>query len=156
MLNKLGRNALAASPPSKSIFYTNSAIDRQNTPVKVPGKTQSKFYVSNDLNGHINSVQSRFLDLQNRSRQAVNRLMKVSEAMEQQVLPQQSPIIIELRSIASLLSNGLEEATFIEPPQKLPSRSNSVSKPDESQRKSTLNGKECEMVEMHFARMKNY
>jgi len=170
LLNKLGRQALAASPPKHQRMHVNSTVDR-NVPVKIPGKADasSKFYVSleDSQNGQFNSVQARAYDLQNRTRHAVNRLLKASENLEKQGIPQQGPIIVELKDIASLLNGALineEELMIAEPPsypvQQLPSRSNSISnKPMDiptNQRKSTLNGKECEMVEMHFARKKNY
>lgn len=177
LLNKLGRHALAASPPKNKELYMNSSMDNRNVPIKVPNR--SKFYVpiDSDQNVQSNSLQSRVVDLQSRTRQAVQRLLKVSEGFEQQCLPQQQSMIIELRDIASLLNEGLmiqqEEVMISEPMPvsqlpsrsnsisnvKLPSRSNSVSNPNAdrlAQRRPTLNGKECEMVEMHFARMKNF
>lgn len=166
----MGRHALAASPPNNRDLYVNSSIDHRNTPVKT-GRVdvRSKFYVpiEVDQNGQSTSIQSHVYNLQSRTRQAVQRITRVSENLEQQGLPQQGPIIIELRDIASLLNGGLlaeEEEVIIPaplplpPPIQLPSRSNSVSNKaaDPMQRRPTLSGKDCELMEMNFSKLKNY
>jgi hypothetical protein len=161
LLNKLGGHALSASPPSK--MYFNPVTVEKNVPVKVASK--SKFYIPTDLSqNNLNAIQSRAYDLQNRARQAVTRIRKASENLEQQGLPEQGPIIIELKDIASLLNNGLmteqEEAMIFETPiQQLPSRSNSISKPRLSSRSNSISikgQKEHEMVEMHFSKLRNF
>lgn len=93
--------------------------------------SQSQFYVPVEAEASAQQLQAHVLDLQSRTRQAVQRLTRASNHLEQQNLPQQGPIIIELREIASLLSDGIaEEAEMAidDPPSaKLQSRSNSLS-----------------------------
>lgn len=162
LLNKLGSHALSASPPSKNTMYFNPGA---NVPAKIPSKIEgrSKFYFPADSSQN-NNLNAHVFDLQNRTRQAVNRIRKASENLEQQGLPEQGPIIIELRDIASLLNEGLitdqEESIMSEAPQQIPTRSNSISKPVRASSRSnsiSIKGpRELELVELHFSKLKNF
>jgi hypothetical protein len=165
LLNKLGRSALAASPPNNRDFSIHSAMAKQQK----SGHSRSQFYVPVETETSVQQMQSHIHDLQDRNRQAAQRLMRASDHLELQNLPQQGPIIIELRNIASFLKEGIvEEAEMAidDPPVKMPSRSgsisvqmqprsNSMSVVDNAQRK-VPNGQACEMIEMNFNKKKNF
>lgn len=175
LLNKLGRSALAASPPNNRDFFIHSAMEKQQM-VKsgVQAHARSQFYVPVETETNIQQMQSHIFDLQSRTRHAVQRLTRASDHLEQQNLPQQGPIIIELREIASLLNEGIvEEAEMAidDPPVQVQSRSNSLSmKVDKLQPRSNslsmkmgengqrkpppVNGQE--LVEMNFQKKKNF